>query len=121
MPLPSAIGLAGTVLKHPLYMQHLLAKKLTSLARYRWSERHDHRDDDVLPPLGYKLVLTYKCNLRCIMCYEWGEVGWCHEEPKKATARELDFGLVEKIFAEVGHLSPYFILHGGEPLLYSHF
>ena len=121
MPLPSPLGLAGTVLKHPLYMQHLLVKKFTSLARYRWAERNPARDNHVPPPLGYKMVLTYKCNLRCVMCYEWGEVGWCHEEPKKAVARELDFALVEKLFAEVGCLRPYFILHGGEPLLYSHF
>jgi radical SAM protein with 4Fe4S-binding SPASM domain len=121
MPLPSPLALAGLVYKHPLYMQHLLVKKFTSLARYRWAERHPHQDHHVPPPLGYKLVLTYKCNLRCVMCYEWGEVGWCHDEPKKVVAKELDFALVEKVFAEVGRLRPYFILHGGEPLLYSRF
>ena len=56
-------------------------------ARYRWAERNAARDDRVPAPLGYKIVLTYKCNLRCIMCYEWGEVGWCHEAPKRAAAR----------------------------------
>lgn len=121
MSLPSPLATAGTVLKHPLYMRHLVVKKMTSLSRYRWAERNAGKDDEVPPPLGYKLVLTYKCNLRCIMCYEWGEVGWCHEVPKKAVAREMDFGLVEKIFREAGHRRPYFILHGGEPLLYTHF
>jgi radical SAM protein with 4Fe4S-binding SPASM domain len=115
------MGLANTVYKHPLYMHHLLVKKFTSLARYRWAERNPKKDRYVPPPMGYKMVLTYKCNLRCVMCYEWGEVGWCHEEPKKVIARELDFAVVQKIFAEVGYLRPYFILHGGEPLLYSHF
>jgi radical SAM protein with 4Fe4S-binding SPASM domain len=102
-------------------MQQLVVKKLTSLSRYRWAERNADRDGRVPPPLGYKLVLTYKCNLRCIMCYEWGEVGWCHDQPKKAVARELDFALVEKLFRETGRLRPYFILHGGEPLLYPQF
>jgi radical SAM protein with 4Fe4S-binding SPASM domain len=102
-------------------MQHLIVKKFTSLARYRWAERHPERDDHVPPPLGFKLVLTYKCNLRCIMCYEWGDVGWCHEQPKPVVARELEWGVIQKLFAEVGHRRPYFILHGGEPLLYSHF
>jgi radical SAM protein with 4Fe4S-binding SPASM domain len=55
------------------------------------------------------------------MCYEWGEVGWCHEEPKKVVARELDWGLVRKLFAEVARRRPYFIMHGGEPLLYSRY
>ncbi len=121
MPLPSPIGVAKMVYRHPLYFQHLIVKKFTSLARYRWAERNPDKDQAVPPPLGYKLVLTYKCNLRCLMCYEWGEVGWCHEQPKAIAARELDWAVVQKLFAEVGSLRPYFILHGGEPLLYSHF
>jgi radical SAM protein with 4Fe4S-binding SPASM domain len=121
MPLPSALSLSGLILKHPLYMQHLVVKKFTSLSRYRWAENNEGNDNKVPAPLGYKLVLTYKCNLRCVMCYEWGEVGWCHEQPKKKVARELDFGVVEKLFRETGNLQPYFILHGGEPLLYSRF
>src|SRR5262249_22619444 len=121
MALPSPLSLACTALKHPLYMQHLIVKKFTSHSRYRWAERRTGPDDHVPPPLGFKMVLTYKCNLRCIMCYEWGEVGWCHDDPKKAVARELDFALVEKILGEVGRRRPNFILHGGEPLMYSHF
>jgi radical SAM protein with 4Fe4S-binding SPASM domain len=117
----SAGSLLATAYRHPLYMQHLVVSKFTSLARYRWAERNDDRDDLVPPPLGYKLVLTYKCNLRCIMCYEWGAVGWCHELPKPAIAKELDWSIVQKLVAETGDRRPYFILIGGEPLLYSHF
>src|SRR6188768_1556695 len=116
MALPSARGLLGTVYRHPLYMQHLIASKLLTRARYRWAERNGAQDDRVPAPLGYKLVLTYKCNLRCIMCYEWGEVGWCHELPKAATATELDWRVIERLFDEVGETRPYFILIGGEPL-----
>ncbi len=121
MALPSALALSGTVLRHPLYTHHLVVKKFTSLARYRWAEQNADKDNNVPPPLGYKLVLTYKCNLRCVMCYEWGDVGWCHEAPNKTVARELDFAVIERIFQETGHLRPYFVLHGGEPLLYSRF
>jgi radical SAM protein with 4Fe4S-binding SPASM domain len=121
MPLPSVGGFLRTVYRHPLYMQHLIVSKFTSLARYRWAERNPDKDDRVPPPLGYKVVLTYKCNLRCIMCYEWGEVGWCHEQPKPAMAKELDWAVVEKLFAEARRSRPYFIFIGGEPLLYSRF
>ena len=55
------------------------------------------------------------------MCYEWGEVGWCHEQPRQAMAKELDWAVVEKLFAQVGRTHPYFILIGGEPTLYSPF
>jgi radical SAM protein with 4Fe4S-binding SPASM domain len=117
----SAGSLLATAYRHPLYMQHLVVNKFASLARYRWAERHTDRDDRVPPPLGYQLVLTYKCNLRCIMCYEWGDVGWCHELPRTAIAKELDWVVIERLFAETGRRRPYFILIGGEPLLYSRF
>ena len=121
MPLPTAVDFVRSVIRHPLYMQHLIVGKFLSHARYRWAEKNTDKDAHVPPPLGYKLVLTYKCNLRCIMCYEWGEVGWCHELPKQAVAKELDWRIIEKLLAEVGDLRPYFILIGGEPLLYSRF
>ncbi len=121
MSLPTVRGLLQTVYRHPLYVQNLLGRKLAAARRARWAEDNAGKDDQVPPPLGFKLVLTYKCNLRCIMCYEWGEVGWCHDESKQAVAKELDWEMVRKLFTEVGHLRPYFILHGGEPFLYSHF
>ena len=121
MSLPTSLGFLKSVYKHPLYMEHLIVNKFSSLVRYRWAERHTEKDGQVGPPLGYKLVLTYKCNLRCIMCYEWGEVGWCHEEPKPAIAKELGWEVIQKLFAQMGHTRPYFILIGGEPLLYSRF
>lgn len=121
MPVPTAAGLAALVYKHPLYTHHLVQRKLASFARYRWAEKALASDQDVPAPLGYKLVLTYKCNLRCVMCYEWGEVGWCHEQPKQSIGRELDWVLVQKLVSQVHKTRPYFILHGGEPLLYSRF
>jgi radical SAM protein with 4Fe4S-binding SPASM domain len=121
MALPSTRGVLNTTFRHPLYMQHLIVNKFIALARYRWAERNTDKDHHVPPPLGYKLVLTYKCNLRCIMCYEWGEVGWCHDQPKSTTAKELDWAVIERIFANIGYLRPYFIFIGGEPLLYSRF
>ena len=103
MPLPTASGLLASVYRHPLYMQNLIVRRGTSLARHRWAETDRGADENVPAPLGYKLVLTYKCNLRCVMCYEWGDVGWCHEQPKQITARELDWYRREALFSG----SPY--------------
>ena len=66
------------------------------------------------------IELTYRCNLRCAMCYEWGTAGWCHENREQAR-EELAWPVVEKIFAERSVAHPSFILIGGEPLLYSRF
>lgn len=121
MPLPSVTGRLRLLYRHPRYLEHLLLTKWRSQVRYRWAERNVDADDQVSPPLGYKIVLTYKCNLRCTMCYQWGDVGWCHEEPKSATAQELDWQVLEKLFSEVAHTHPYFIFIGGEPTLYSRY
>ncbi len=66
-------------------------------------------------PKWVVLQLTEKCSLRCSMCYEWGQKGSYH---RQATAAELDYGVVEKVVAEVAPHKPYFGLFGGEPLLY---
>ena len=97
MSLPSPINLLRTAYRHPLYVRHLVARKIAFLTRSRWVERHPDRDDKVPPPLGYKLVLTYKCSLRCVMCYEWGKAGWCHKRPKGEMDLELDWNTVEKL------------------------
>src|SRR3954453_4527728 len=121
MPLPSVTGRLRLLYRHPRYVEHLLLTKWRSQVRYRWAERNVDADDQVSPPLGYKIVLTYKCNLRCTMCYQWGEVGWCHEEPRASTSKELEWHIVEKLFSEVSSSHPYFIFIGGEPTLYSRY
>lgn len=121
MVLPSVTGLAKLTWHHRRYVEHLITRKLKFLSRYRWAEEHVDRDNKVPPPLVYKLVLTYKCNLRCTFCYEWGQEGWCLDEPSEEIKKELPWGVVEKIFVQAGHDRPSFILSGGEPLLYSRF
>ncbi len=66
-------------------------------------------------PKWVVLQLTEKCNLRCSMCYEWGQNGSYH---RRAAAAELDFGVLAKAITEIAPYRPYFGLFGGEPLLY---
>jgi len=102
-------------------MGNVLLKKIKLFRRYKWILKNANRDDQVPPPLVYKLVLTYKCNLRCQMCFQWGDQGWCDNDPAEDTAEELDWGVVERLLKEVGRFHPNFILTGGEPLLYTKF
>jgi radical SAM protein with 4Fe4S-binding SPASM domain len=120
MALPTARGALHALTHHHLYVEHLIAKKLRFFARNRWMARHATDGGDVPAPLVYKLVLTYRCNLRCPMCYEWGATGWCHDD-RALAAEELAWPVVEKIFAQSSAARPSFILIGGEPLLYSRF
>ncbi len=65
-------------------------------------------------PRWVVLQLTERCNLRCAMCYEWGQCGSYHHRG----VAELDYGVVERVIGEVAPYRPYFGLFGGEPLLY---
>jgi radical SAM protein with 4Fe4S-binding SPASM domain len=121
MPIPSFVGLTKLAWNHPRYVEHVLIKKLKFFARYKWLEANAGKDDQVPPPLIYKLVLTYKCDLRCTMCYEWGDAGWCKQEHPEAVGEELSWSIVEDLFTQYGKQHPSFILIGGEPLLYSNF
>jgi len=121
MILPSARGMARLAWNHPRYVEELLIKKLNLLSRYRWIKEHADQDDRVPPPLIYKLVLTYKCNLRCSFCYEWGEAGWCIGEAPNKIAKEVPWEVIEKVLADAASRHSSFILSGGEPLLYSRF
>ncbi|MFL5282064.1 MAG: radical SAM protein [Rhodopila sp.] len=60
--------------------------------------------------------LLERCNLRCSMCYEWGETGAYHE--RDATA-ELPLPLVLRTVRECLPARPFFEFFGGEPLLYA--
>lgn len=59
--------------------------------------------------------LLETCNLRCSMCYEWGDGGAYHELRSPA---ELDPDVVLRTVRECLPAKPYFEFFGGEPLLY---
>jgi radical SAM protein with 4Fe4S-binding SPASM domain len=66
-------------------------------------------------PSWVVLQLLEECNLRCAMCYEWGEGGAYHDKPALAS---LDLDVALRVIRECLPARPYFELFGGEPLLY---
>lgn len=67
-------------------------------------------------PRWIVLQLLEKCNLRCKMCYEWGEEGAYHE---KQSTQQLDFEVVKKVIEDCAPSKPMYDFFGGEPLLYT--
>lgn len=65
-------------------------------------------------PRWIVLQLLEQCNLRCKMCYEWGE----HGAYKKTNKRQLDIRVLKKLVEDCSDYTPYYDLFGGEPLLY---
>ena len=72
---------------------------------------------DTSLPKWVFLQLLEHCNLRCRMCYEWGDNGPYRD---KKILRRLDIDIVERVIHECRPAQPYYELYGGEPLLYPH-
>lgn len=65
-------------------------------------------------PRWIVLQLVEACNLRCRMCYEWGEHGTYHRLP----SARLDFEAVLRVVRDCAPGRPCFELFGGEPFLH---
>ena len=74
-------------------------------------ERGNNRD----VPKWIVLQLLEACNLRCRMCYEWGDGGSYIGKKKLDT---LSLQKVKEVIDECETAHPYYELFGGEPLLY---
>ncbi|WP_246096077.1 radical SAM protein [Paenibacillus sinopodophylli] len=61
------------------------------------------------------LQVIESCNLRCKMCYEWGESGAYKERPE---LKQLELSAIEQIINDCKDAKPHYDLFGGEPLLY---
>ncbi|MDP3135849.1 MAG: radical SAM protein [Burkholderiaceae bacterium] len=71
--------------------------------------------DATAAPAWVVIQLLEECNLRCRMCYEWGEAGSYHALDKLA---QLDLELVLRTVRECLPHRPSFEFFGGEPMLY---
>jgi len=69
-------------------------------------------------PRNVTLHLTESCNLRCKMCYFWGETGTSSNDLSGKKPAVMDFELAEKIISELSPVTPFYSLFGGEPLTY---
>lgn len=70
---------------------------------------------DVSLPKWVFLQLLESCNLRCRMCYEWGENGPYREYK---VLNQLSIDVIRDIIATCKPAQPYYELYGGEPLLH---
>lgn len=68
-------------------------------------------------PSSVTLHLTEACNLRCRMCYEWGERGTYSTNPA-VRPKTLDFEVVKNLIKSLTSKTYYYSLFGGEPLMY---
>jgi len=71
-------------------------------------------------PVQVSLHLTEACNLRCRMCYFWGETGRYVNPENRRKPESLDIGRLKRLVQELAPAQPNYELFGGEPFMYSH-
>ncbi|MHA1233684.1 MAG: radical SAM protein [Promethearchaeota archaeon] len=71
-------------------------------------------------PQNITLHLTENCNLRCKMCYFWGETGKSSNDLSGKKPAVMDFDIAKKIISELSSVRRFYSLFGGEPLTYPH-
>jgi len=69
-------------------------------------------------PETISLFLTYKCNLRCLMCGQWGENGAFNEFNKDILKQQLTLDEIKSIIDDVRGFKPNITLFGGEPFIH---
>lgn len=70
-------------------------------------------------PEGLTLFLTYRCNLRCHMCGQWGDTGSNKNYNSAKVTEELPLETFYTLLDSIESFNPHITLFGGEPLLYN--
>ena len=103
-------------LLEPGYAFNALVKRTKASVSYKFS-----KNGKAPFPESITFFLTYKCNLRCKMCGQWGDEGTNKSfDPAKVNAK-LDISSYIKLLDEVKTFKPHITLFGGEPLMYYEF
>lgn len=69
-------------------------------------------------PETISLFLTYKCNLKCAMCGQWGVNGAFRGFAGEIVRQQLTLEEIREMIADVRRYNPNITLFGGEPMLY---
>lgn len=70
-------------------------------------------------PLGIAIQLTYKCNLKCSFCGQWGTTGIFKSLPADQLRKTLSLPVLQRVIDELPFSCGGIYLWGGEPLEYA--
>jgi radical SAM protein with 4Fe4S-binding SPASM domain len=83
---------------------------------------YNFMDGKALNPLSVVLLLTYRCNLRCKMCFYYNEAEKSNTESliHRRKSEELTIEQIKKLIDDISKMNVKVLtLHGGEPLVYA--
>lgn len=99
---------------------------LAAIARETLRSRYTSRLDCHLGrgraflPRTVDIKLTHRCNLRCVMCGQWGTHGTARDLPPDQRDEVLPLPTLQRVVDEAATWGALFYLWGGEPFLYPH-
>lgn len=96
----------------PRYAYQALWQRGKSLFTYHFEDGRSSYPETI------SCLLTYRCNLRCKMCGQWGENGSSKHFTPDMLKQELSLGTIKGIVDDVKKFKPNITLFGGEPLLH---
>ncbi|KPK64476.1 hypothetical protein AMJ83_01825 [candidate division WOR_3 bacterium SM23_42] len=97
-----------------MYLPNIIFQefRLVTLIDYRFSKKNL-----AFYPLSVNLELTARCNLRCKMCWLWGEHGVGYNLANDFARNEMNLNDIRKIVKDLNGFKPVIHLQGGEILL----
>ncbi|MDD5078729.1 MAG: radical SAM protein [Candidatus Omnitrophica bacterium] len=112
LPLRNLKRSSAKAVRQPLYAVKVLAKRSKAYLSY-WL----YPGKSSLPE-AITLFLTYRCNLHCKMCGQWGDGGVTRKQGQGVLSRELGLEELKRIVDDSAYFKPNITLFGGEPLLF---
>jgi MoaA/NifB/PqqE/SkfB family radical SAM enzyme len=98
-------------LKQPEYALQNLTKRTKAQFFYNFGKGKSSWPETI------SLFITYRCNLKCKMCGQWGDQGVFKNYDKNALSWQLSPETIEKLVQEVKFFKPNITLFGGEPMI----
>ena len=109
------VNLLKSGLRNPSYAYHSFLGRLKETFNfdYRFLNGYSFLPDTV------RIDLTYRCNLRCKICFEFGkDVHELIKEEEPQKTEDLLFDNLISFLEEISYFKPTLYLSGGEPLIY---
>lgn len=112
IPLKNFNRIVYKAIKSPKFALQSFHRRFTSYLTYAFGNGYS------APPETISFFLTYKCNLRCMMCGQWGEQGIYKEYSPMDLRQKISLPSIKRVINEVAKFNPTITLFGGEPMLY---
>jgi MoaA/NifB/PqqE/SkfB family radical SAM enzyme len=112
IPIKNLGRVMSKAIKSPGFAIHSFYRRFLSYLTYRFGNGYS------APPETISFFLTYKCNLRCKMCGQWGEHGVFKDYSRGVLNTHLSLDTIKEVLNDVRKFNPTITLFGGEPMLY---